>query len=417
MHLKRLLSVFLTLFISSSLRAQQYHFKDVKDLPTQAGLQDPFLKPDGSSVPSQAEWQDQRAYLKAMLKYYQYGEMPPKPDTFDIEPISTKRIWNDSVIQEIFYIVLSHQGKTMKFKAGIRRPNKAGEFPVIIKNDKYVFSLSDISDPSTQARYADGQRDKIENFAMREAYKRGYMICKFIRDEVALDNANYKTAGVPALYPSYNWGVIAAWAWAYQIVIDHLSTLAYVDTDKIVATGHSRGGKAALCAGVYEDRISITAPNSSGSGGTGSWRFFNPNQKPQTLEYHQEHYPYWWTSRIFEFVGHEEKMPFDAHFQKAVIAPRGLFNPHSREDFWANPYGTYLTFLGADQVFQWLGAENKQGVHWRNGPHSQNQEDWLTLFEFCDLYFYGMESEIDFKESPYSKTYHYDSLIHFQIPN
>ena len=63
---------------------------------------------------------------------------------------------------------------------------------------------------------------------------------------------------------------LAVWGWGHGVVLNALDQLGLVDMDKVVATGHSRGGKAALCAGLYDDRVAITAPNSSGTGGTGS---------------------------------------------------------------------------------------------------------------------------------------------------
>ena len=83
-----------------------------------------------------------------------------------------------------------------------------------------------------------------------------------------------EVSGIFPLYPEYDWGTIAAWAWTHSLVANVLDQLELIDMKKIVATGHSRGGKTALCAGVYDERIAITAPNSSGTGGTGSLRYF-----------------------------------------------------------------------------------------------------------------------------------------------
>ena len=49
-------------------------------------------------------------------------------------------------------------------------------------------------------------------------------------------------------------------------MLDALDRLALADMKRTVVTGHSRGGKTALCAGIYDERIAITAPNSSGTG-------------------------------------------------------------------------------------------------------------------------------------------------------
>ena len=107
-----------------------------------------------------------------------------------------------------------------------------------------------------------------QEFANQQAVERGYVLFKFMREDVAVDAPNARDRGVFPLFPEYpEWGIIAAWAWAYQFLIDTLVAQPFVHAEQIVATGHSRGGKAALCAGVYDERNAITAPNSSGSGG------------------------------------------------------------------------------------------------------------------------------------------------------
>jgi len=122
-----------------------------------------------------------------------------------------------------------------------------------------------------------------------------------------------------------------------------------------------------LCAGIYDERIAITAPHVSGPGGTGSWRFFDPNQRPYGLEAVKERHPYFWTPRLFSFVGHEDRLPFDGHSAKALIAPRVLLNTHTRKDYETNPYGTYLTHLAAQRVFDLLEAPDNCLIHWRDG--------------------------------------------------
>jgi len=70
---------------------------------------------------------------------------------------------------------------------------------------------------------------------------------------------------------------------------------------------------------------------------------------------------------------------------KALIAPRGLINCHARQDYWANPYGTELTYRAAQTVFDWLGASDHQSIHWRQGGHAQNEEDWEALLDFAEV--------------------------------
>ena len=166
-----------------------------------------------------------------------------------------------------------------------------------------------------------------------------------------------------------------------------------LDMTKIVVTGHSRGGKTALCAGIYDERIAITAPNSSGAGGTASWRFFEPGQRRQTIRVHTTAHRYWWVPRLFQFADREARLPFDAHTAKALIAPRALINTHALQDYWANPYGTQLTYQAAQTVFEWLGVGEHQGIHWRPGGHAQGPEDWDALLDFADWHFFGKRSD------------------------
>ncbi len=59
------------------------------------------------------------------------------------------------------------------------------------------------------------------------------------------------------LYPEHDWGAIAAWAWGYPLLIDAFERMDCIDASRVISTGHSRGGKAALCAAIYDERIAI----------------------------------------------------------------------------------------------------------------------------------------------------------------
>jgi hypothetical protein len=287
---------------------------------------------------------------------------------------------------------------------------REGRFPVIIKNDIFLFDSTDIKDKEKLALYKKSRRFEIVDFVTQEGLKRHYIICKFIRGDIAADHKDNQDSGVFPLYPDEDFGTIAAWAWAYPVVLDVLKKTDFADMSKVVATGHSRGGKTALCAGIYEERIAITAPNSSGSGGTGSWRYFDPEQKPQTIAGHTPLRDYWWTPPLFQFAGQEDRMPFDAHTAKALIAPRALINTHARHDYWANPYGTYLTYLAAQPVFDWLGVSSNQAIHWRDGKHNQLVEDWQALFDFCDWIFFQKPTDRMFNDNPHPDRYTFDHL-------
>jgi len=379
------------------------HFTPVDELPAQKGLPDPFVGPDGTRVRDRRGWDQQREYLKAMLAHYQYGHMPPAPDKVATQTLSSKPVFDGEAVQTLLTVTIARHGREVPVRIGLIRPQRQGAFPLIIKNCFFLFDLSTVTDKRQREKTEKENRVAVERAAFRKAVRRGYAVCKFIRTDLALDRPDNRDTGVLALYPEYDWGTIAAWAWGYQVVIAALVEDGRIDTDKVVVTGHSRGGKTALCAGIYDERIAITAPNSSGAGGTASWRFFEPGQRQQRIRNHVQPHRHWWVPRLFEFADQEVRLPFDAHTAKALIAPRALINTHALQDYWANPYGTQLTYQAAQIVFEWLGVGERQGIHWRPGGHAQGPEDWQALLDFCDGHFHGKKMGRKFDVLPYPK--------------
>lgn len=381
--------------------ADEWTFPSAESLPVLEGFADPFMGPDGKRIVDRSEWPAHQRYLKAMLAHYQYGAMPPKPDAIEVADRVSEPMLDGAAVRETFRIVLSRSGRTASIRVGIVRPNREGRSPLVIKNDPWIFDLADIADADTAALYINGKRDEVDQAVYREAVARGYAICKFNREDVAKDRPDNRSAGVYPLYPEYDWGLIAVWAWAYQPVIDAVYDEPWLDREKIVSTGHSRGGKTALCAAIYDERIAVAAPSASGSGGTGSWRYFDPAGRQQDVTHMREVRPYWFGPNLYAFAGKEDRLPVDGHTAKAVIAPRAVFNTHGRDDVVANPLGTQATFEAAQVVFEWLGVPENQGLHWRPGGHGQMEEDWLALFDFCDRHFFGEPVDRVLQQMPY----------------
>ena len=366
----------------------------------------------GDRTVSVAEWEAQRDYLKQLLATYQYGEAPdPRSiDSLAVEVVENQYVMDSTARQQRLLFRVTKGERKATFRVGLIVPERTGSFPVIIKNDAFLFDLAEIENKKRREKYRKIGRDRSQRFAVQEAVTRGYVLCKFIREDVAADRPDNQDTGVLALYPDYSWATLAAWGWAYSIIIDWLETQPYADAERVAVTGHSRGGKTALYAGIYDERIAVTAPNSSGSGGTGSWRYFDPEQNPQTLAVARDAHPHWFSDSLFRFADHPETLPFDAHFAKVLIAPRALVNTHSRHDYWANPYGTYLTHRAAQPIFDAYRVPQHLALHWRDGPHNQNQEDWTALYDFCDWVFYQKPRNQEYNLNPHAH-YKYDTIL------
>lgn len=372
------------------------------ELPAHDDLAPLLVDERGAAIETREAWMAERKRLKAMLAYYQYGRMPPKPESFQIKLLSERPIGDGAALERTFRFVLRRNGERAAVRVGLVRLNRRGRFPVVIKNDRFRFSVDEIENPDKRAQYAEQGRGELARWVAGEALRRGYIYVKFVREDVAVDREDNRSTGVFPLYPEpeYDWGTIAAWAWFYQPLIDYLVEQDWVDPEKIVATGHSRGGKTALCAGVYEERIALTAPSASGSGGAGSWRFFSPGGAHQDVEDMTSSQPHWFTPRLTEFIGRDERLPVGSHTAKALIAARALFNSQGSDDSLSNPVGTRKTFEAAQRVFDLLGVPDHQTIHWRPGGHGQLREDWLALFDFADRVFFGKESGRRFENWP-----------------
>jgi hypothetical protein len=137
----------------------------------------------------------------------------------------------------------------------------------------------------------------------------------------------------------------------------------------------------------------------SGCGGAGSFRVLG--EKSEDIAAITNRFPFWFQPRLREFVGHVDQLPFDQHSLKALVAPRAQLSTEGLGDLWANPAGTQATFSAARQVYEFLGAGDRIGIHFREGKHEQNEEDWKALLDFADLQFFGKKAETRFDRLPF----------------
>jgi len=199
--------------IANAQEADAYDFKPVQELKRHMGFQDPFMKPDGMRVETKEEWAIQRQYIKSMLAYYQYGEMPPTPDDVLVKETLSEDIYKGKATRKLYTLTLKRKGKSLDFHFGLVKPSGKGPFPVIIKNDRAI----------------DSAPDELN----LEALGRGYILCHYIRTDLGSDIRGKleenRDNGVFLLYPEYSWGTIAAWAWGYKLIINYFESVEFID--------------------------------------------------------------------------------------------------------------------------------------------------------------------------------------------
>lgn len=143
---------------------------------------------------------------------------------------------------------------------------------------------------------------------------------------------------------------------------------------------------ARLLAGAVDTRFALFAPNASGCGGAGGYRV--QADKSEDIEAILKNFPFWFAPDFAAFVGHTDRLPFDQHTLKALVAPRALLTTEGTGDLWTNPAGTLQTYVAAREVYAFLGVPDRIGIHYRPGGHEHNSQDWNALLAFADRQFF-----------------------------
>ncbi len=343
-------------------------FPEPDQLPVLKELPDPFLMNSGHRVSTREEWTKRRVEITEMLLHYEYGQLPPAPISVAVEDETVREAFEGKArVHEFVLRMNGNDGFAMH--AGVIIPTTGGpKFPVVV-------AIDPVFQPHVEA-------------VARQVIERGYAFAGFIYHDVDNDKDD-RSVGVYPFYPDCDGGSLAMWAWGAMRVADCLCTRQDIDASQIAVTGHSRCGKAALLAGALDERFALVAPHASGAGGAGSFRI--QPKGVETLEFITKpaRFHYWFHPRLRAFVGKEDRLPFDQHFLKALVAPRALLSMEALGDQWANPEGTRQTYGAAVLVFRFLGAGNKTAMWCRKGGHDMVPEDWTALLDYVDIIFRG----------------------------
>lgn len=367
-------------------------------LAVQSDLPDPLTFVDGSKVRDGADWSRRRQELIGLIQAYEYGELPPVGGKVTAAPDQWVPIDRRPDIQgeraeqpteppagtqtQELRLSMGPEGKVSTHLILTIPPHKEGQrLPVIVRGDLCWGRAA----PAIVAM----------------VMERGYTLAEFDRTEIVPDK-NEHSAGLCLAFPDGNFGAIAGWAWGYSRVIDYLVTRDDIDSTHIAITGHSRGGKATLLAGALDERIALVNPNNSGCGGAGCFRF--QADKSEDIAAILKNFPFWFEPHFGEFIGKVDRLPFDQHSVKALVAPRALLTTEGLGDLWANPEGTQHTHLAAKPVFEMLGAPQKIGIHYRPGKHEHGVDDWAALLDFADWQFKNTKPARSFDKLAFEQT-------------
>lgn len=220
-----------------------------------------------------------------------------------------------------------------------------------------------------------GNEETLTSWPYEKIARAGFAVLTAHYQQIEPDDANPPAPGVRGLFPAETWGAVAAWAWSLSRLLDISGRIEGVDPADAIVLGHSRLGKAALWAGVLDERFAVTVSNDSGCCGAALFR----HPGGEDIEAITTRFPHWFVPSFAQYAGKESELPVDQHQLLAGIAPRRVYVCSAEDDAWANPVGEHLAVEAARPAF----GPNGIGYHIRPGGHALLEEDWMRALAFC----------------------------------
>ncbi len=354
-------------------------------------FQNPIVNAKAKHELSAGDWSILRKQHLRTLQEIQYGFIPENKYLSKNLFLQRSRYPHlVNAVQELFQVKLLELGN-FSFEVEVLYQDETKKNPVIICGDLNWRFMS----------------DDIINFLLEEGFALIFFNRLQFAGDVKLAPEQKNDSGIYPHFPGIDFGAIAAWAWGYQRVIDFIYSEdrvnPFLDLNQIIISGHSRGGKAVLLAGALDERVAVTGVSQSGCGGAGSYTY--KTERTENLKNVVEKFPHWFVPDFSKYADREETLPFDQHFLKACVAPRGLLTTETMDDEWANPKGTWLTYLEAKKIYRALGQENRCEIWYRKGPHAQARIDWEILVNFAKSYFKSEKVNFPHDDNPFIQSF------------
>ncbi len=370
------------------------------------------------------QWENvERPKVVKFMDTQMYCPMPPRPKTQTFELIETSDNALGGIAKRRQYKIISKDNLgEHTFTLLVYVPKNAkGKTPVFL-NENYTGNHSVIDDNKIimptcylknngKAKITDNkaheyQRGKgAERYPIKEIIERGYAFATFCYCEIYPDMYAEKQNGESEsfykifdaqTYPHPRRALIG-WAWGNLRALDCIEQIPELDSSRVAVVGHSRTGKAAILAGVYDKRFAMVVSNSSCILGTS----MNRRNYGGTLKIATENSVYWYSPELKKYGDRIEDMPIDQQHIIAAIAPRLVYVASSTDDLWCDPVGEFLTLLEASKIYKLYGAKKLPtkddmrvetpfigdvGYHIRKGDHNILLYDWQRFMDFADYH-------------------------------
>ncbi len=409
----------------------------VDQLPNRPAMPDVMTLNNRRQVKTLKQWDERRAQMKRTLEYYAVGLAPPPPGNVKGVEVSSQMLMDGKVKYRLVHLTFGPH-ESLSLDIGIFTPATGGPFPALVSpsgtppgarplpmlpngaNQGHNQDVLLVTGPVSAEEAAANEQRMARFFHPRTAEQiaesnpalaHGFAFVTFNNNDCGEDTTlrlpdgswAYRTTRFFPAYPHYDWGLLRAWAWGASRIVDYLVTDPAIDKNKLIITGVSRTGKAALIAGAFDERWAMVAPVASSGGGTPAYRYSGsvPDRGgKEGLTEMVRKYPNWFSPNLHQFWGQPDKLPFDEHWFIALVAPRPLISLEGDHDQNVNLNGVYQSLLAARPAYAFFHASDKLGVSFANRPHGMVQGDWDALLAFADKFLLGKPVDRSFDQYP-----------------
>lgn len=363
-----------------------------------------------------AEGSPEREALKQAFEDVLYGPWPDgMPVSFgDWQMIDPDYLDGRGTLEEVAITVGSGEG-ARTFSLVTAFPNASGPVPVVI-SQTFADTCSVFPDePVTNADGTICDGSMMEGFPgwaatqifgtyialapVERYFDAGLAYASFYASDFIPDRKKEAPEAMAALGGPVNpTSALMAWAYSFSAAVDVLDADPRVDPKGIAVMGHSRHGKSALIAAVWDRRIAAVVAHQSGFAGASLSR----SQTGERLDRMAKAYPHWLAPQAQDWVDHLDDIPVDQHELLALVAPTPVLLGNGRRDVWSDPNSSFRAAEAASAAYEVTGHpgltvsgmrdfDPAAGISWwlRPGGHSVVSEDIDAFTVFLHTHLVG----------------------------
>ena len=364
-----------------------------------AKLPDPFMGLDGKRISSKADWKCRREEIGAMFEKLMFGTKPRNPEKVEG----------------------SYSGGTLTIN--VTDKGKSGKFSVKISNA----GTKDKPKPALIG-FGGGMMGGGCGSLGKATDGLDIAMITFNPDDVAPESGGGMFFNIYGGNTN-NYGTIIAWAWGVSRIIDALEKTpeAGVDVKHLAMTGCSRWGKGTLAVGAFDERIALTIPQESGSGGASLWRVGAQVNKQKGKQFVQGlssagSEGKWMISSFKNYDGKENTLPFDQHMLVSMVAPRALLILDNAGQEWLGEVPSNYCGQASKEVFDALGVSENY-TYSQEGGHSHcalPNGQFDEVKDFMNKFLFGKDAKtgkIDYSKNTQTISFKKSEWIDWETPN